>query len=297
MTTTNPRVSIGLPVFNGENYLENTLQSILSQTYADFQLIISDNASTDQTQEICVRYSKLDPRIQYYRNTTNIGAAKNYNQFVNLALGTYFKWIAHDDPIAPTYLERCVSILDTHPEFVMCYPRTILIDDTGDEIEKHFDGFDLRSPRPHERLKQSLRSSAWCHPVFGLTRKDMLVQTGLFGNYASSDKVLLAEFAVIGKCFEVPEHLSYRRLHPQNSTQANKTDEEMAAWFDPLSRKKVFTPRFRRFIEINKAINRTQMKILDRFLCYLELYKFYVSGDRIAGLGRDLRQLSSRLFR
>jgi glycosyltransferase involved in cell wall biosynthesis len=118
-----PRVSIGLPVYNGENYLAETLDSILAQTFTDFEVIISDNASTDRTETICRQYAAQDRRIRYLRNTSNLGAAKNYNRVFELSQGEYFKWNGHDDPLAPVFLERCVAVLDRHPGVVLCFAR------------------------------------------------------------------------------------------------------------------------------------------------------------------------------
>ena len=96
-----PRVSVGIPVFNGERFLAETIESILAQTFKDFEIVISDNASTDRTEEICRSYAARDPRIRYNRNDTNRGAAWNHNRVFELARGEYFKWQSHDDFCAP----------------------------------------------------------------------------------------------------------------------------------------------------------------------------------------------------
>ena len=293
MAAYKPRVSIGMPVFNGESYLEETLESILIQTFQDFELIISDNASTDKTKDICQAYAVQDSRIQYYCNEQNLGAAKNYNQVFALSSGEYFKWVAHDDPCAPRCLETCVNILDREPEIIMCYPKTILIDEHGDIIEYHHDGFNLYSSKPYERLQKSFYVSAWCHPVFGLIRADVLKRTGLIGSYASSDKVLLGELAILGKCYEVPEYLAYRRLHPQISTRVYITDAAMDAWFDPTT-KSVLAPRWRRLVELHKAIQRAHLNPYNLIRCYIELGRFYLSVKRMAGVGKDLKQIGRR---
>ena len=290
MNGNKPRVSIGLPVYNGENYLAEALDSILTQTYADFELIISDNASTDRTKGICGAYAAKDRRIRYYHNEKNLGAAKNYNRVFELSSGEYFKWAAHDDLCAPELLERSVDVLDREPEAIMCYAKTILIVEQGEIIEYHHDGFDLRSPKPQERFRQFFHSSAWCHPVFGLIRSSVLKKTMLIGNFASSDKVLLGELAILGKCYEVPEYLAYRRIHSQISTQAYASDEDRAAWFDPTTRGRIAAPRWKRFLEYLKAIERAQLRWPDRVGCYIELARFYVAPERFKGLTRDVRQ-------
>lgn len=107
-----PRVSIGLPVYNGQQYLRQALDSLLAQTFHTFEVIISDNASNDATPEICRDYAACDPRIRYVRHDVNRGAAWNFNYVFGLARGVYFKWHAHDDMLEPTFLEQCVTILD-----------------------------------------------------------------------------------------------------------------------------------------------------------------------------------------
>ena len=105
-----PRVSIGLPVYNGERYLAQALDSILAQDFVDFEIIISDNASSDSTQEICERYERLDRRITYSRLPENLGAAYNYNRLVGMSNGELFKWASHDDRIQPAFLSRRVAL-------------------------------------------------------------------------------------------------------------------------------------------------------------------------------------------
>ena len=116
--------------------MAETIDSILMQTYEDFELIISDNASTDQTEEICRRYAEKDVRIKYVRNRENLGAAYNYNQTFHLSSGEFFKWAPHDDILRPEFLERCLDALDDDPVAVMSYTGWIPIDETGALIEK-----------------------------------------------------------------------------------------------------------------------------------------------------------------
>lgn len=289
-----PLVSMGLPLYNGEDYLAATLDTLLAQTYENFELIIVDNASTDGSIAICQEYMARDSRIQLHQNEKNLGAARNYNLAFEFSKGRYFKWVAHDDPMEPTAIERCVTVLESDPDVIMAYPRTILIDGVGDVIEYHDDQFHLMMAEPHLRLRQSMVSSAWCHPVFGLVRTEVLARTGLIGNFPSSDKVLLGEFALQGKCYEVGEHLAYRRLHEKNSTESNTTDEAMAAWFDPSARRTVTTPRLRRLIELNRGIGRANLSLMDALRCRAELARFYLSLGRVQGALRDGQQLLRR---
>src|SRR6185312_14478503 len=101
-----PLVSVGLPVFNGETFLEDAIRSVLAQKLDDLELILCDNASNDRTAEICRDYEARDPRIHYFRNPRNLGAAANYNLAFTRARGRYFKWLAHDDRMLPSFLSK-----------------------------------------------------------------------------------------------------------------------------------------------------------------------------------------------
>ena len=140
-----PRVSIGLPVYNGQRFVEEALHSLLKQTYRDFEIIISDNGSNDRTEAICRECASTDDRVRYYRNDENRGAAWNFKHVVDLSKGEYFKWAGHDDICAPEYVERCVDVLDRMPQVVLCYTKSILIDECGTPLRQCRDGVNLRS--------------------------------------------------------------------------------------------------------------------------------------------------------
>lgn len=239
MNTFAPLVSIGLPVFNGEAYLEQALESILTQTWGDFELIISDNASTDRTEEICRVYVQRDPRVRYVRNTENRGAAFNYNQTVALARGQFFKWAAADDWLAPTFLETCLAPLQSDHSIVLVYPHTQIVDENGQPLSLYEDELNLTESEPAERFCHFLdrfRRKDKCNAVFGLIRLEQLRKTRLIDRFTSSDITLLGELALLGKMVEVPQTLFYRRDHPGSSVRALKPSER-ASWFDPTLRK------------------------------------------------------------
>ena len=135
-STSGSLVSIGVPVYNGERYLADALTAISDQTYPNFEVIVSDNASTDLTQEICEEFTRSDDRFRVVRHEENLGASPNFNYVVHEAKGPYFKWATDDDLIAPTFLETCVAALDAAPaDVALVYPKTILIDEDGNEIQ------------------------------------------------------------------------------------------------------------------------------------------------------------------
>ncbi len=264
-----PRVSIGIPVYNAESYLELALQSLLDQTFEDFEILISDNASNDRTAAICRAFAARDRRIRYERAAENMGAARNYNRVFEMSSGAYFKWAAHDDYCAPTYLERCVEVLDgAPPGVVLSYPKTLVIDAAGATIPWNEEDLDLRQARPRDRLRHLLRNEVLCNPIFGVIRSAALRQTRLIGGYNSSDKIALAELALLGEFWEVPERLFYRRVHPDDSVTGKlHTPAVIAEWFDPNNRKRMPMPRGKLLLEHLRAVVRTRIGAAEKMAC------------------------------
>lgn len=221
MSTSVPRLSIGLPVFNGEDYVEQAIDSILSQTYTDFEFVISDNASTDRTEEICRSYAAKDPRIKYFRNPKNIGATQNWYRVLDLASGEYFASVAHDDLYARDYMEKCISVLDQDSSIIVCYSKTSIIDQQGcpledDRILKMLSAkIDTVSASPSTRLYNVLAVDYLCIQLYGVMRTQTLRDTKVFAGYYSCDRNTLAELALLGKLYEIPEYLFFHRIYPE----------------------------------------------------------------------------------
>jgi signal transduction histidine kinase len=262
-------VSIGLPVYNGARFLEEAVDALLAQTYADFELIICDNGSSDGTPAICRAYAKRDERVSFHPSDRNRGAAWNYNRALALASGRYFKWATHDDVCGPTMLERCVEVLDRAPaSVVLTYPRTTLIDVQGNPIGPYPDGLDLRQRRPHRRVRQLIRRVVKSNAVFGLVRTEALRRTRGHGSYISADYVLLVELALQGQFWEIPEPLFFRREHRSMSRRANTTKADLAEWFLPGSGTSRTTEHLRLFHEYLEAVERAELGRADRLLVY-----------------------------
>ena len=275
MATDGPRVSIGLPVYNGDNYLAETLDSILAQTFTDFELIISDNGSTDRTEAICRRYAAQDHRVRYVRNPSNLGAARNYNRAFELARGEYFKWNGHDDPLAPLFLERCVEVLDRDPAIVLCFARNRAIDEHG---EDHDVGAltartfapkpQLESPKAHVRFYHAVVADHPQGAIFGLIRRSVLAQTALIGSYRMSDLTLLGELALRGRVHQVSETLQGRRFHSQQGRNVYKSGHLREMWFDPNRSQTRNHPYLRLFREHMNAVGRAAPDGRTRSICY-----------------------------
>lgn len=231
-----PRVSIGMPVYNGERYIAETLDSLLGQTFEDYELIICDNASTDHTEQICRAYADKDQRIRYTRNAENLGAAKNYRRTLELSSGEYFRWANCDDLFAPEGLGRCVAVLDQDRSVALTYPKTKLIDERGHVISEYEDRLDLRSTKASERFAQIISTVGLVNIIYGLMRADILRQTGLLRNFDGGDIPLLAELALYGKFWEIPEFLFYRRIHPGASFSYKDDVGATQEFFDPKTK-------------------------------------------------------------
>jgi glycosyltransferase involved in cell wall biosynthesis len=259
-----PRVSIGLPVYNGKQFLKEALDSILSQTFENFELIISDNASTDGTEEICREYAAKDRRIRYYRHEQNLGAAWNFNHVFELSTGEYFKWAAADDFCASNFLARCVEVLDNDPSVVVSCTKTIFTKSNGQRWWEGRSLTQLDSEKPHQRF-QAVISDFWCLEVFGLIRKDLLSKTSLHKPYYGSDRLLLVELSLLGRFREIPESLFFRRCHSNQSSRLSPKEREV--WIDPKADRRPKFLRPRGSLEYLRAILTTRLNWYDRMSC------------------------------
>lgn len=264
-------VTIGVPVCNGEKYLEAALLSIRDQTFTDFEVIICDNASTDGTEQICRSFAGRDQRFRYIRNKENIGAGPNFNKCFELSHSKYFKWAAHDDLCEPTYLERCVQALERDDSVVLCTTEVVWIDDTGARIRPWRDPLDdIGSPRACRRFRQMSSLNHGCFDVFGVARREALADTPLIASFVGSDRALLAELSLKGRIHRVPEQLFLSRDHRDRSLRAIKL-RDRAAWWDPAIVGKPVYPWWRLLAELVKMIRRSPLGRGERSCCYASL--------------------------
>jgi glycosyltransferase involved in cell wall biosynthesis len=211
----NPRVTVGLPVYNGARFVEGALRSILSQTVTDLELIVSDNASTDDTREICERYASKDARIRYFRQSRNIGAPRNWNFVFEQARGTYFKWNSANDECSPETLERCAAALDADPTLVLVQGRTCLVDEDTGSGEPYAEDMALMQEQALERVLVVCRQLPLRlnnGQAGGVIRASALKRTRLDRPFENGDILLMAELAMLGKFLVLPEVLLYRRM-------------------------------------------------------------------------------------
>lgn len=207
-----------MPVYNGSNFIRDALDSIVTQTFTDFELLVCDNASEDDTREIVQQYAANDSRIELIGNPRNIGASANYNLGFRHGRGKYLKWCAHDDTLSPNYLEACIRVMDANPDVALAFGSTLgitgeneIVRPVGDETPS------LESDDPAERFRQAVELSGTCFPIFGVFRRKNLERSTLHRPYYGSDRAVLAEAAIMGKFLRVEEAIFYNREHEQRS--------------------------------------------------------------------------------
>lgn len=227
-----PEVSIGMPVFNGERFLAEAIDSLLQQTFSDFELIISDNASTDRTREICGEYAQRDGRVRYVRQPKNLGATRNWNYVARAARGRFFKWASANDLCERHMLARCVDELRRNPGVVLCYGLTSFIDDDGSPLGEYGHDPEILDESPIRRLIRLRNEMCMNNAQSGLIRRDVLMQTQLDRLYRDGDMVLMAELALRGGYRLVPDVLLYRRMGKESATRF-LSEQERALFLDP----------------------------------------------------------------
>lgn len=258
-----PAVTLGMPVYNSEKFLAASLESLLAQDFSDFELIISDNASTDRTAEICREYAARDARIHYVRQPRNIGAVANWNYLVHVARGRYFKWSSSNDLCSPQLLSQCVAALEANPGEVLCYGRTALIDDDGQVLEQYAHDVEILDSSSARRFRRACLEMRLNNAQCAVVRLDVLRKTALERSFPEGDMPLMVELALHGGFRLLPQVLLFRRMGKQSATRF-MTAEQKAAFRDPQSvgkREQVVWPTMWDYL---KSVWRVSMPVADR---------------------------------
>ena len=310
VVTTQPRVCIGVPVYNGGSLFADMVESLLAQTFTDFEIFIADNGSTDDTGEIGRRFAERDGRVHYYRNATNLGSSANFNRAFELAGAcTYFKWSAHDDLYKPTFLERCVEVLESEPDVVLAHTIVDVVDETdGQLLAQHLDykfgrldsHIDEKgrpvwmmgplhlaeTEEPATRYDEFLNRMIACFPLFGLIRANAL-QGVTLRPYFGADRTLLAELVLKGRFRQVDERLYTNRYHKSISRLLPKKQQQ--AWIGGTG--KGLSARRLQQIDLLRVPFQAELRAADRWRC------FGVAARHIARreVGRVVRSLSPSL--
>jgi glycosyltransferase involved in cell wall biosynthesis len=270
-----PTVSVGIPAYNSERHLHEAIESILAQTFRDFELIISDNASTDATAAICESYAKQDLRVRYVHQPSNIGAPRNYTFLVGCARGRYFKWSSANDTCEPSMLERCVDILDGDSSVVLCYGATRFIDANGQPIQVYRGDFSVGDACPRDRYTTLRRHRGLNNAQNGVIRLHALKRTRLVRPYIASDLAMMAELALLGKFHLLPEVMLNRRM-AEDSFSSQLSDSDRAKFIDPMSRASRRFDLLRLRHDFMRSIVRAPLSMPDKFrLLSAELHGLY----------------------
>ncbi|MBA2413415.1 MAG: glycosyltransferase family 2 protein [Burkholderiaceae bacterium] len=291
-------VTVGLPVYNSERYLRQSLDSLLAQTFANFVLVISDNASTDGTAQICRQYAAADARIKYSRNETNIGSPRNFNRVAELANTRYLKWSTADDFRQPTFLERALEVMERDPTIALCYPQAVLIDKDGHNQEHYDDVLHLLQEDPADRFLTLLDKIKLSHQHLGLIRMSHLHQTHLLGAYVASDITLLAELSLYGKFFELPHRLYFRRFHPDSSSWKRSDDAHQARRYHGTGAQPIGFNKWHRYLGLLAGVRRSPLALQakTRLYRYLSRHMIWDRRDLAAELVEFGRTASGGIF-
>ncbi len=287
-----PRVSVGLPIYNGQRYAAEAIDSILAQTFEDFELVICDNASTDRTAEICLAYAARDHRVQYYRNPENIGANRNFNRVAELVRRPIFAG-------RPTM--TCVRRRSSNA--ASKYWTTIRQSSSATRKPSWSMATANHSPNPlaagfwktfppmirrgililrpqAQCFFDMLMRTRWCFEIFGVSRREPLLRTGLQGSYYGADKVVLAALSLMGRFHEVPEELFLRRCHEGQSTSLRSASAR-ATWSNPKSRRRVVVPQLECLRGYVDAVKHTALFVPERVACTFVLGRYLLQLGKI----------------
>jgi glycosyltransferase involved in cell wall biosynthesis len=223
-----PKISIGLPVYNGEPYLRESIESILAQDFEDFELLISDNASTDGTWGICQEYATNDARVRLHRHERNLGARSNFSYVFKNTFGLYFMWHAHDDLRSSNTLSSCIAFLDNHPDFVLCSTQNTIIDHGGQSLYPCQGNWQWDDDDPVARLRTAIAvGNPYAHAIYGVFRR-LCLQKLLPPPHTALmfDGVLMPVVALAGKCGHAKNAVRFfRPPHLRPNVVANSPRE------------------------------------------------------------------------
>lgn len=296
-----------MPVYNAERFLEEAIESILNQSFEDFELLMLDNASTDGTEAICRRFASLDGRVRYIRNRSNYGIVHNFNNVFRLSSGEYFKWASSDDVCGPDFLSRCVEVLDGDPSVVLACPRHIEVDEAGRRLQSSQLLWDVDfaggmfSTDPVKRFQTLMRHLGYTENLYGVMRADALAKTPLHPRHFNGDHILLAEICLHGRFFEIREDLFFHRTHAGMTTARVPTLRLRVANVDVSPEDntgrlwwRLVRPYPRRVWWHLLGVRRAPLTRTQRMLCYAEVARTALvwAGDRSArAAGPRLRAL------
>ncbi|MDJ0615326.1 MAG: glycosyltransferase family 2 protein [Calothrix sp. MO_192.B10] len=283
-----PMVSFGLPVYNASKvYLTQLLDSLLAQDIQDIEVVISDNASDNDTQEVCEEYANRDPRIRYHRNSENIGQVDNFNKVLKLARGKYFRWIGSDDWLETDYARRCVEVLEAEDgkDFIGVTTHYDFLFEDGQRYYREYQGERLDLPSPHLRFRRMVwfmtADFGFIDPIYTMMRRDILLKTPLLRYIPSMDSVLAVELSLLGKFAHVPACLAHRRWKNLGKIPKDKLWKE----YSPKNHQNIGKPYLYVGIAFLSAAWATPISYWEKMLCVVPVINYL----RVRTLRRGIR--------
>lgn len=267
-----PLVSIGVPVYNDEKWLRNTLDHLLAQEYKNIEMVITDDVSSDNSNKICLEYATKDPRIRFFQNKSNLGAIRNHALVLNLCKGDYFAWCSGHDLFHQSYIAKCVEILEKDESVVLCCSQSQHLDINGSVIKETKGDLDTRGLKPVERFKKILWGTLTNANIFyGLFKSNILAKSELHRNTLGGDLVFFTEISLFGVIAQLNEVLFYRKVDKLESPQ-----QAMERWIQTIIQPKGFCleaviPWICTAHEYFKVINCSKLSLSDKELLFGEV--------------------------
>ena len=290
-----PLVTVSLPVYNAELFVGHSIDTLLSQTFTDFRLVICDNASTDRSGEICREYAAKDSRIEYHRNPTNLGMAGNYNKSFSLCRSKYFRWAPADDFCAPELLADHVKVLEADPTVALAYSQAWFVEEDGSPKQLWTDDLHLLSDDPVARFKSVIERIQKVHHHLGLMRADCVRRTGGIQKHVSSDMAFVAEMSLLGKLHRIDVPQYFRRMHGDSSSWATQSEEHQRRRYHASNVNRVPFSRLRFHAYEMRVVARAPLSAAQRLELYAFLAKRAASEWRwLAGEARQELRIALR---
>lgn len=288
-------MSIGLPVRNGEQTVGRAVRSVLEQDHTYLELVISDNASDDGTEEICRELARSDARVRYIRQPENIGLIPNFYAVLHQARGAYFKWMGHDDWLTPTFVRRCVEVFEDDPALLVVTTRQGHVGAGGEVESASYDGSELRSMDPLERFREMLRvynaSPLMLDPLYGLMRPALVTRLPR-PVMLYEDQIFAGRLALAGPFGHIDEVLSYRLPAPFVTRAAVARRLGVPSW-------RVHVANLLMCRELWTVVGEAQLSPMERRAARGAIVPFFVRRQQmtLAHRARRLAGLASRPVR
>ena len=263
-------MTVGIPVRNGEAYIGSALASLARQTFHDFEVCISDNASTDNTVDICRKFCSRDPRFVLHENPTNIGLFPNFRRVLEMARTPYFMWLAHDDYLGPAYLDTAIDRLKSDDSAVLFQTNVNVVTQDEEVLGLDIENEALGSSDPVERFRSWIAKPVFSLEVFGVMRRDALLQAGPIESFLGSDRVLLSRLILAGKFIYCQKRLFFNRDHLDRSCREHPRLVQRQGgpkWWIP--------PQARVYGGFVKAVRDTHLSFAERCRCWTALFRWW----------------------